>query len=271
MHYIWPNNHVLFSVCFHRRHTGMPFIMELSNQYHTILLPLLPPGSTLYLYFPSICSISDNRSLHLEHTLPETWAITTSFGGSLHADIPVAVKCHDYHLRQRCAERTCEEMMACNGWVAVKKWVMFSGHTHLSMKVIFTQRPSQSWVAVMVFMLLLVKQLGSLMDWMHVFLTVVTIIITCPISAASAVAFIDILDCSIVLVTYWRHTLETRPARALPAFAWTSFIGLSGKLRHKTMVFCAYSKLNFYVLLYRTKKREASLNNQIKTVYYFSI
>ena len=69
--------HVHFSVCFYLRH--MPLIMELSNQYHAILLPPLAPGSTLYLYFPSICSISDNKSLHLEHTPPETGAATASF------------------------------------------------------------------------------------------------------------------------------------------------------------------------------------------------
>lgn len=72
------NNHVFFSVCRH-----MAFIMELSNQYHTILLPMLSAGSTLYLYFSSICSISDNKSLHLKHILPETCATTASFGVSL--------------------------------------------------------------------------------------------------------------------------------------------------------------------------------------------
>lgn len=97
---------------FHGRH--MPFIMESSNLYHTILLPLLPPGSTLYLYFPSNYSISDNKSLQSEHILPETCTTTASFSGSLHDDIPVVLKYHDYHLRQCCAEKSCEEMMAFN-------------------------------------------------------------------------------------------------------------------------------------------------------------
>lgn len=50
--YITSNNDVHFSVCFYSRH--IPLMMELSNQYHTMLLPLLRAGSTLYLYFPSI-------------------------------------------------------------------------------------------------------------------------------------------------------------------------------------------------------------------------
>lgn len=69
--------HVHTSVHFYS--TYMPFTMELSNQYHTELLPLLPPRSSKYLYFPSICSISNNKRLHLEHRLPETCATTSSF------------------------------------------------------------------------------------------------------------------------------------------------------------------------------------------------
>lgn len=143
MYYIRPNNHVLYFLGFHGRH--MPFIIESSNQYQTILMALLPPGSTLYLYFPLNYNISDNKST-CTCTLPE---ICASFSSSLHDDIPVALKCHDYHLRQCCAERSCEEMMASNGWVAVNNWVVFSVHTHLSMKVIFTQSFSKSWMAVM--------------------------------------------------------------------------------------------------------------------------
>lgn len=60
MYYIRPNNHVLYFLCFHGRH--MPFIIESSNQCHTIPMALLPPGSTLYLYFPLNYSISDTKS-----------------------------------------------------------------------------------------------------------------------------------------------------------------------------------------------------------------
>lgn len=56
---------------------------------------------------------------------------------SRHADVPVAVKCHDYQLSQCRTERSCAEMMASNSWVAVKKWVTFSERIHLSVKVIF--------------------------------------------------------------------------------------------------------------------------------------
>lgn len=125
---------VFSTFCFHGRH--MPFIIESSNQYHTVLVPLLPLSCTLYPYFSLNYGISNNKSLHLEHTLPETCATTASFSSSLRDGVPVALKCHDYHLRQCCEERSCEKMMASNGWVAVKNWVMFSEHTHLSMKVI---------------------------------------------------------------------------------------------------------------------------------------
>lgn len=138
---------VFSTFCFHGRR--MPFIIESSNQYHTILVPLLPLCCTLYPYFSLNYGISNNKSLHLEHTVPETCATTASFSSSLRDGIPVALKCHDYHLRQRCAERSCEEMMASNGWVAVKNWVVFFEHTHLSMKVIFTHRFSKMWMAPM--------------------------------------------------------------------------------------------------------------------------
>lgn len=119
------------------------------------------------LYFLSICSIADNKSLHLEHTAPETKLQQPLSGSSLHANIPVAVKCHDYHLRQCRAERSCAEMMASNGWVAVKKWVTFAENIQLSVKVIFTQRFSKSEMTFMVFVPLLIAQLEWVVDWIH--------------------------------------------------------------------------------------------------------
>lgn len=81
----------------------MPFIMESSNQHYTILTPLLLQGSTLYLCFPFNYSISGDKSLHLEHALPESWTTTASPGSSRHDDIPVALKWCDYHLWQKSA------------------------------------------------------------------------------------------------------------------------------------------------------------------------
>lgn len=152
MHYIRPNNHGHISVCFYSRH--MPFIMEHSNPRHTILLPPLPAGSTLYLYLPSICSISDNRSLHLEHTLPETCATRASSG-------PLSPHWHTCGCEMPRLSFEATEMMASNDWAAVKEWVVSSEHIHLSMMVIFTPRFSESWMAVMFFMFL-IKQLDSL-------------------------------------------------------------------------------------------------------------
>lgn len=137
----------MFSTCngLYGRH--MPFIKESTNQYHATLMRRLLSGSTLYLYFSANYSISNNKRLHLEHTLPETSATTASFGCSRHDDIPVIIIWGNA-MQVGAVKR----WWPPNGWLAVKKRVVFSEHTHLSMKVIFffsffTQRFSESWMA----------------------------------------------------------------------------------------------------------------------------
>lgn len=141
----------------------MSFIMEPSNQYHTILLLLLPPGSTLYLYFSSICRISDNKSLHLEHTLPETCATNSLFWVTLSMLTYLWLKCRDYHLKQRCAERW---------WLLTPEWQSAMSHvfwTHSpEHESNFTQSFSKSVDDSDSFMLLLIQKLDSLIDWMYV-------------------------------------------------------------------------------------------------------